>query len=207
MAATTGPDLLLIGFESLSEEEQEEAFERIAELRAGRLAGEESEMARFVRSLRRVAEEVGDVPSVDDYRHIAPELRAAGEDIEPFSRLYRYFGSWRRAREALTLSETTTARKIEARFRARRVGKVWRYTDDTLRETVGRCVDYYGRVPMVSEFEWWRDRELELARAEGNDALHLPSPTPYRRRYGSWEQALLRFGYTTEQLAERLERP
>jgi hypothetical protein len=57
----------------------------------------------------------------------------------------------------------------------------------------------------VAEFEWWRDRELELARAEGNAALHLPSPSPYRRRWGSWEAALLHFGYTPDQVAERLE--
>jgi hypothetical protein len=57
----------------------------------------------------------------------------------------------------------------------------------------------------VAEFEWWRDREFELARAEGNDALHIPSPTPYRRRWGTWEAALLHFGYTPDQVAERLE--
>lgn len=34
-----------------------------------------------------------------------------------------------------------------------------------------------------------------------------PSAGPYRRRYGSWQQALLHFGYTPDQVAERLERP
>lgn len=57
----------------------------------------------------------------------------------------------------------------------------------------------------MAEFEWWRDHELELARAEGNDALHLPSPNPYRRRWGSWEAALLYFGDTPDRVAERLE--
>ncbi len=108
----------------------------------------------------------------------------------------RHFGSWRRAKEALDLSETTTARRIEARFRFRRMGKVWRYSEDVMRETLVRCAEHYGRPPLVAEFEWWRDRELELARAEGNDALHLPSPSQYRRRWGSWEAALLHFGYT-----------
>lgn len=65
----------------------------------------------------------------------------------------RHFGSWRRAKEALALSEVTTARRIEARFRYRRVGKVWRFTEDTLRETLASCVEHYGRPPMVSEFE------------------------------------------------------
>lgn len=108
-------------------------------------------------------------------------------------------------KEALALSETTTERRIEARFRYRRVGKVWRYNEKMLGETLARCVEHYGRPPLVAEFEWWRDRELELARAEGNDALHLPSPHPYRRRWGSCEAALLHFGYTPDQVAERLE--
>ena len=59
--------------------------------------------------------------------------------IEETNQVICHFGSWRRAREALDLSATTTARKIEARFRARRLGKVWRYTEDTLRETLVRC--------------------------------------------------------------------
>jgi hypothetical protein len=57
----------------------------------------------------------------------------------------------------------------------------------------------------VAEFEWWRERELELARAQGDDALHLPSPTPYRKRWETWEGALLHFGYTADEIAERLE--
>lgn len=61
-------------------------------------------------------------------------------------------------------------------------------------------------MPQVAEFEHWRHRELELARAQGDDALHLPSAGPYRRRYGSWEQALLKLGYTSDEVAERLER-
>lgn len=35
----------------------------------------------------------------------------------------------------------------------------------------------------------------------------LPSPGPYRRRWKSWEAALLHFGYTPDQVAERLEQP
>ncbi len=146
--------------------------------------------------MRAVAAYVGHLPSVDEYKQAVEELCAGGEHIESFTRVSRHFGSWRRAKEALDLSETTTARRIEARFRFRRMGKVWRYSEDVMRETLVRCAEHYGRPPLVAEFEWWRDRELELARAEGNDALHLPSPSPYRRRWGSWEAALLHFGYT-----------
>jgi hypothetical protein len=68
-----------------------------------------------------------------------------------------------------------------------------------------RCVEHYRRPPLVAEFEWWRDREFQLARAQGNDdTLHLPSSSPYRRRYGSWEGGLLHFGFTLDEVALRL---
>lgn len=57
------------------------------------------------------------------------------------------------------------AQRAEARFRFRRVGKVWRYTEATLRETPEACVGHYGRPPVVAEFDWWRQRELALAQA------------------------------------------
>lgn len=203
----TAADALVIIFAALDPDEQRESLQRLTEMQARREAGEESATARFIRSLRLVADYVGHEPSVGEYKQAWDELTAAGHEVESFARLLRHFGSWRRAKEALALSETTTVRRIEARFRFRRVGKVWRFTEDTLRETMVRCVEYYGRPPMVSEFEWWRDRELELAQAEGNDALHLPSPSPYRRRWGGWEAALLHFGFTPDQVAERLEQP
>jgi hypothetical protein len=118
----------------------------------------------------------------------------------------RHFGTWRRASEALELSEVTTSRRIQARFDYRRVGKIWKYTGETLRDTLARCTEHYGHVPQVAEFEWWRDRQLELARDRGDDDLHLPSPTPYRKRWGNWEGALLHFGYSREEIEQRLER-
>jgi hypothetical protein len=209
MASTTGPDLLLAAFLTLPAEEQDEALQRLIEARELRDAGTESETAVMLRSLHRVAEHLGEVPSPDAYRAAYKELRAAGEDVQEFNRVNRHFGgSWRRAREALELSEVTTPRRIDARFRYRRVGKVWRYTEATLRDTLAACVAHYGgRTPLVAEFEHWRDRELQLAAALGNDALHLPSPTPYRRRWGDWEGALRHFGYSDDQIAGRLEQP
>jgi len=205
MPATSAVDALIIVFEALPEDEREDAFERLSEHRLTRLAGEESETARMIRSLRRVAEEVGNTPTVTEYRDVERRWRGTPDAVEETNRLIRHFGTWRRAREALDLSETNSARKIEARFRSHRLDHVWRYTEETLRETLERCVDYYGRPPLKEEFVRWREYELDLARAQGNDAMHIPSPHPYRRRYKSWEGALLHFGYTPEEIAERLD--
>ena len=95
--------------------------------------------------------------------------------------------------------------RVEQHVAARRLDKVWRYTEPTLRQAVVDCVAAIGRVPQVAEFEHWRRGALELRRAAGDDAAHIPSPTPYRRRYGTWEKALLKFGYTPDEVAERLE--
>jgi hypothetical protein len=203
--STTAADALVIVFAALEPDEQRETLDRMGEVQARQEAGEMSDTERVLRSLRLVAAHVGHEPSVDEYKQARDELVTAGEDIDGLTRVIRHFGSWRRAKEALQLSNTTTARRIEARFRYRRMGKVWRYNEEALRETLARCVEHYGRPPLVAEFDCWRDREFELARAEGNDTLHLPSANPYRRRWGTWEAALLHFGYTPDQVAERLE--
>jgi hypothetical protein len=205
MGDTSGTDVVLAGFTALDTEEQDEAFAQISEVRMRRLAGEDSETGRVLRSLCRVRDHLGEAPNSTTYREAWAELRKAGEAVESLPVVIRHFGSWRRAAEALMLSSHTSARKIDARFSRRRLGKVWRYTAKTLEETLRRCVEAIGHVPQVAEFEHWRARELELARARGDDALHLPSATPYRRRYGTWEKALLTFGYTPDEVAERLE--
>jgi hypothetical protein len=202
--ATSGSDLLVAAYQALGGEEQDEAFERLHQLRIDKEAGTGSDMARYVRSLRRAAETLGRTPTADEYREVQPRLVEAGEDIESFSRLYRFFGSWPRAREALDLSETTTPRRIEARFRQRKLGKVWRYDDDDLRDALTRAAEHYGYPPSTTEFDWWREREFELARATGREEPHLPSVTPYRKRWGGWEPALLHFGYSEQELARRL---
>lgn len=202
--ATTATDLLVVAFSALAPDEQEEAFAKLADVRLQRLAGEEDETAVYLRSLKRAQEVVGDALSPASYRQARLDLRANGEDVAELNAVIRHFGSWRQAKEALELADVTTPRKIEARFRSRLVGKVHRYREETLRETLERCAADLGHVPLIIEFEHWRQREVELAKAQGKE-LFLPSDSPYRRRWGSWEEALLHFGFTPEAIAERLE--
>src|SRR6202035_3650094 len=195
---TTGAQLLAIAFKALSQDEREEAFERISEIRISEVAGEESATVQMLRSLTRARDLLGHLPTVGEYRELYRELKGSPDEIEEVNRVVRHFGSWRLATEALGLSEVTTARRIDARFRSRRLGKVWKDTEETLRDTLALAVEHYERPMTVAEFDWWRERQFQLAKAEGNDNLHLPSATPYRKRWGSWEGALRHFGYDSE---------
>jgi len=195
MTGTPAAEVLAIVFQALASDEQEAAFARIKELRLRRLAGTEAEIARFIRALSAVQEQASGQLAVDDYREWQPKLLAEGIDAPPIGQIIKYFGSWKRAKEALGLSDDETAQKIDARFRSRRVGKVHRYRDQTLRETLERCAAYVGHPPLVAEFESWRYREIELAKAQG-ESIAIPSGSPYRLRFGSWEAALRHFGFT-----------
>jgi hypothetical protein len=202
--ATSASDIFLVAYAALSPDEQEEAFARISAARLARLAADDSESGRFIRGLRLVAEYVGRDPSPDDYRNARLELAAEGEEIAEINALIRHFGSWRNAKEALARSAVETPLQIEARFRRRLLGKVHRYREETLRATLEKCAADLGHAPLVVEFELWRQREVELAKARGEE-LVLPSDSPYRRRWGNWENALLHCGFTPEAVAERLE--
>jgi hypothetical protein len=204
---TSGVQALLILHAALSPKEQEEAFAQLRQGRMDALGDAEREMEQHIRSLRRVAEAIGHAPGVAEYKEVAQALIADGEDVEPFSRLYRYFGkSWARAQEALELSGETTTKAIEARFAHRRLGKPVRYSEDELREALAACVEHFGRVPNTQEYAWWRERQLELARAKGEERPHLPTEGPFRERWGGWEGGLLHFGYTPDAIAHRLAR-
>ena len=196
---TRASDVVAAAFHVLAPDEQEEAYRKIRELRLQAAAGTEAETARFIRGLARVQQEVDSELSVTDYRAIQPKLAAAGDEVPPLSQVLKHFGSWKRAKDALFLAEDETALKIDARFRARRVGKVHRYREEALREAIMRCAEFVGHPPLVVEFEMWRQRELELAQAQGQ-AIALPSSSPYRNRYGTWERALLHFGFTQEDI-------
>jgi hypothetical protein len=203
---TGGVEAVLVLYEALSPDEREAVFERVSERRAAEQGAQETELARHLRSLRRVAEVVGCTPSVDDYRLVSKRLRASGEDVESFASLYKHFRqSWPLAREALDLTQDASTRQVEARLHSRRLGKVVRYFESDLREALARAVAHYGRPPSIVEFSWWRDRQLELAGAEGREHPNIPSDSCYRSRWKTWEAALLHFGHTPEEVALRLE--
>jgi len=203
----TGVELLLIAYNALPAASQEEAFQRLGELRAQKELDQGSVAARFLCSLQRAAEITGPDPSPADYKEAYRQLQETEDPIEPIGRVIRHYGSWRRAKEALALSATTTAIRIESRFRSRRLGKIWRYTEETLIETLTRCADDLRHAPLVGEFEHWRRCELELAVAEGNDWLHVPNPTAYRKRWGpTWPDVLARV-FEPADIEARLEQP
>ena len=85
--------------------------------------------------------------------------------------------------------------------------RVSRYSDETLRHTLARCVAALGFIPKVAEFERWRHQELDSARARGDGALKLPSSSAYRRRWHGWEDALRALAYPEPAIQARLERP
>jgi len=208
MSETTGVSVVLAVFALLTPEEQDAAFRKLREQRLADEGFAETELALYVQSLRVVAEAIGHTPGVTEYKEVSAVLIAEGrEDMQPFSRLYKYFSkSWALAQEALELSGETSTLAIEARFAHRRLGKPAEYSEDVLRETLARAVEHFGRPPNSTEYYWWRQRQLELARAQGEKHPHIPTDCPYRHRWKSWEAALLHFGYTPNAIAHRLER-
>ena len=204
MQWTSGIDITVGAFRALNLQEQEEAFARIHELRLARLSADENELAGYLRSLRRVVDIVEGELTPETYRKARLALIDQGEEIHEISAVRRYFGTWRLAKEALGLSDVTTATKIEARFRGRMIGKPHTYTEETMREALVRCAKEIGGVPLVIEYEHFRRREQELAKARG-EQLFLPSSSPFRRRWGSWEDALLALGFAQKEISARLE--
>jgi len=199
----SGVDLLVGAFALLSEPEQELALKACQAKWLEACESGNSEASLVFKSLRRAVEELGEFPGVDQYRDLR---KALGEEILPFSRVLRFFGgSWHQARESMNLIEVTTERRIQSRFESRQLGKIWKYTDETLRESLLAAGKAIGRAPQVSEYIWWREEQRELAKAKG-ETLFLPSATPYRQRFGSWEAALLHYGFSQEEIDKRLER-
>ncbi|MDO8184685.1 hypothetical protein Q5424_04970 [Conexibacter sp. JD483] len=214
----TAVDALLILFEALSPADRDDAFRRLAIVHTRHQAETDTDTQRMLRSLELVGQAAGRTPpTITDYRRYGPRLAADGLPVVAFNELYAHFDrAWPRVEYAFGLIRTTSPRRIEARLLARRTGKVWRYTEHHLADALDACSQWWAAraglsagerfAPLVSEFELWREHELELARGRGDHGHHLPSPSPYRRRYDSWENALVHFGFTPDQLAERLAR-
>jgi hypothetical protein len=206
MTATSAVDLLVLAFALLGEAEQDEALVRLNDVRLTRLAEAEGEGARFLRGLRRVAELNGGELTPDVYKRTQRNLAREGEELPGLSAVIRHYETWSQAKEAVALSETTTAQLIDARFRARLRGRRPHYQQEELRESLARCAAELGRVPLASEYEAWRTKELALARTRG-EVGRVPGVEAFRRRHGGWEKALTASGYSSEQLYVRLEAP
>ena len=203
--AATPLESLLAAFHRLSVAKQEEAFAALHEARLLRIAGEDSEAAIYVRAMREAARVADGELAPDGYKQAREQLRAAGTELPSFAAVLKHFGSWRRAKEALSLSEIEPADRIAARFRARRVGKMHSFTEEALRAALAACSAFLGRPPLVAEYEAWRARELELAHERGDRDFALPSPGTFRGRYKTWTATLLHFGYSPEEIYVRLE--
>ena len=196
---------LLAAFHQLPVAEQEQAYAALHEARLLRIAGEDSEAALFVRAMLEAAKVAGDDLAPDGYKQARKQLRATGVDLPSFAAVLKHFGSWRRAKEAISLSDVEPADRIAARFRARRVGKMHSFTEDALRDALAACSAFLGRPPLVAEYVAWRARELELAHERGDRGYALPSYGAFRGRYKTWTATLLHFGYSPEEIYVRLE--
>jgi hypothetical protein len=200
---TTAIELVVVAYQALPAREQDELLSKLQALRLQRQAGEQSETERMLSSLQLVSQLVGRSPAEltsDDYRAaIRAEIKNGGPGIEPLSRVIKHFGSWRLAKEALTLAGEHSALQIEARFASRRLGRVHSYSEEVLRETLRRCAAELGHSPAVGEFKAWRQKELELARAQGRRDYYLPSLNAYRRHNTHWRDTLRVFLDRSEQ--------
>jgi len=132
-------------------------------------------------ALARTRGELGRVPGVESFR--------------------RRHGGWEKALHACGYSTDEIYVRLEAPDRRPRLAKVWRYSDDTLGEILGECARELGHVPLVAEFQAWRVARLKRTRARN---VGLPTDSPYRRRFGSWEGALRHFGFSEVEIAARL---
>jgi hypothetical protein len=202
--ATSAVDLVVAAFGVLSPAEQASALQLLNEIRVERLAGDDAEFARHLDSLRRAAAFCEGELSAGRYREARTALLAEGVELIDINQHVRLFGSWSRAMAALALDKTETPAKIEARLRKRLRGRPRSYRSQELGQALAACKKSLGRVPLVAEYEKWRMSMIELARHAGQERF-IPSAAPFRRRFGTFERALVHFGYSPEQTGLRYE--
>jgi hypothetical protein len=155
-------------------------------------------------ALGRCASELGRAPLVseyDEWRRKELSLAATrGEHgrVPSPEAFRRRFGGWEKALLACGHSTDDLYLRLESPDRADLRAKVWRYTDASLATPLKACAHALGRAPLVEEYAAWRERALKDGRRD------IPSDSPYRRRFGSWEGALKHFGFSDEAIAARL---
>jgi len=206
MRPTLAVDVLCLAFAALADGEQDEAIVRLRDIQLTRLAEAEGEAAVFLRALRRVAELNGGELTPDVYKRTRAALLNDGEEHPNLTAVIRHYTTWAMAKEAAALSEVTTVELIETRFRKRMRGLNPHYSLDELKAALDGCVAEVGRVPLVSEYEEWRRKELSLAATRGAHG-RVPGPESFRRRYGDWPAALIACGYSRDDVYLRLESP
>ena len=197
---------MLAAYRALPPEEQESLFAKIRQLRLEQLAVADSDAARYLASLVKVAGHLGATPTSENYKQAHAELTAAGEEVLHLSSVIRYYGSWRLAKEALELAGYYRPRMIDARFRRRRTRRPRHTREDELRDALQACAADLGRAPLVREYEDWCEEQRDLARSRGEE-LWLPSVATFRRRHKTWEKALLHYGLDLRSVYARLEQP
>lgn len=159
-------------------------------------------------ALRACVADLGRAPLVREYEdwceHKRGQARARGEELwlPSVATFRRRHKTWEKALLRYGIDLRSVYARLEQPGQPRkRLAKVDRYTDETLEETLQACIRSLGRVPLSEQFEAWRRRELKRRRA---DKIVLPSTAPYRRRFGSWQKALLHFGISQEEIDELL---
>lgn len=117
---------------------------------------------------------------LDDLRRVADELgrRPTSEDIDErgaysASTYYRRFDSWQAALEAAGVADEYEDPSAE------------HLSDEDLLDEIGRMADVLGRPPTYGEM----------------DELGAHSPSTYRRRFGSWREAVREAGFSTEPIS------
>jgi hypothetical protein len=176
-----------------------------ARMRGHKLHYREEEL---IEVLRACAAELGRPPLVaeyDDWREKELALaRVRGElgRVPGPESFRRRFGTWEKTLVAGGFSPDDIYLRLEARDRQPRLAKVWRYSDETLAEVLHACARDLGHAPLVEEFEAWRQARLKRTRAR---AVGLPTNSPYRRRFGTWADALRHFGFSEAEIVARLK--
>jgi hypothetical protein len=175
-----------------------------ARLRGHRPHFQEEELRR---AMEACARELGRPPLLAEYQEWRVKELALAQARGELGRVpgaesfRRRFGGWEKALLACGFSPDELYVRLEAPERRPRLAKIARYSDDTLGEVLNRCVRDLGGVPLVHEFSAWRADEL---RRTAGSAIGLPTDSPYRRRFGSWEGALRHFGFSEAAIRARL---